>query len=468
MFSQLGDSLEKTFRNLKGIGRISEKNISETMYQIRLSLLEADVDLEVTKNLIENVQKKALGKDVLKSVKPGEQLVKIFQDELTTLLGTENEALDLNPPAHILLCGLNGAGKTTTAAKLAHRLKKDGRRPALIACDLYRPAAIDQLATLAKQIEVPCYIPKEGEKNVKKVAKEGLKWAKQEGATVLIFDTAGRQEIDNLLLKELKALYDILKPKETLLVADSATGQQAVAVAKTFNETIKLSGIVLTKLDGDARGGAALSMRAVTGCPIKYIGEGEKIDNLSAFHPSRMADRILGMGDIVSMVEQVEEKMDEKSAERAAKRLSSGKFDFNDFLEQTRMIQSLGPLEGLLGMMPGMNKLTKQLPAGALDDKRIKHMEAIVLSMTPKERSRPELIKGSRRQRIAGGSGRPPLEVNQLLKQFGQMKKMMKSKGKMAAMMKQMQSSDDMSGLMAGLGNIKAAKSSGGSKKRRR
>ncbi len=458
MFSQLGDSLDKTFRNLRGVGKISEKNVTDAMREIRLSLLEADVEMSVAKDLIASVQKKAMGQDVLKSIKPGEQIVKIFQDELIALLGYDNESLNLNAPGHILLCGLNGAGKTTTAAKLANRLKKDGRRPVLVACDLYRPAAIDQLAKLAEQVDVPCYTPDAKDKDVKKVAKEGIKFAQGQNATVIIFDTAGRQEIDNALLKELKGLHDFLKPSETLLVADAATGQQAVSVAKTFDETVRLTGIILTKLDGDARGGAALSMRAVTGCPIKYIGEGEKMDQLNAFHPNRMADRILGMGDVVSMVEQVSEKIDEAKAERSAKRMASGKFDFNDFLEQMRMIQSLGPLEGLMGMIPGMSKIKKQLPAGAMDDKRLKHMEAIVLSMTPKERSRPQLIKGSRRKRIAGGSGRSIVEVNQMLKQFGQMQKMMKSKGKMAAMMKQMQGMDGMSDMMGGMPGMKGGK----------
>ena len=455
MFNQLGDALDKTFRNLRGVGKISEKNIKDAMREIRLSLLEADVEMGVAKDLIEAVEKKSLGLEVTKSIKPGEQIVKFFQDELVALLGYDNEALNLTAPGHILLCGLNGAGKTTSAAKLANRLKKDGRRPVLVACDLYRPAAIDQLAKLAEQVDVPCYTPEAGETDVKKVAKAGKKWAEGEGATVIIFDTAGRQEIDDALISELKDLHDFLKPQETLLVADAATGQQAVSVAKTFDETVRLTGIVLTKLDGDARGGAALSMRAVTGCPIKYIGEGEKMDQLAAFHPTRMADRILGMGDVVSMVEQVSEKIDEKKAMKTAERMASGQFDFNDFLDQMKMIQNMGPLEGLMGMLPGMKNLKKQLPKDAFDDKRVKHMEAIVLSMTPKERSRPELIKGSRRKRIAAGSGRSILEVNQLLKQFGQMRKMMKSKGKMAAMMKQMGGMEGMGDLMGGLGGGK-------------
>ncbi|MFP6876769.1 MAG: signal recognition particle protein [Roseibacillus sp.] len=438
MFSSLGESLDKTFRNLRGVGRISEKNISDALREIRLALLEADVEYKVAQTFIEGVKKKAMGEDVFKSIKPGEQIVKIFHEELTELLGGDNAPLDLNPPARILLCGLNGAGKTTTAGKLALRLKKDGRRPLLVACDLYRPAAIEQLATIAEQVGVPCYTPEAGEKNVLKVAKAALKWADKQPGSLIIFDTAGRQEVNDELLVELQELHKFLKPKETLLVADAATGQQAVSVAKTFDQAVSISGIILTKLDGDARGGAALSMRAVTGKPIKYIGEGERLEQFAEFHPDRMAGRILDMGDTLTMVEQVAERIDEEKAAKAATRLEKGRFDFNDFLEQMKMLQNLGPLEGLLGMLPGFNKIKKQLPASALDPKRIKHMEAIVLSMTPRERTKPEIIKGTRRKRIANGSGRSLIEVNQLLKQFGQMRKMMKSKGKMKNMMKQL------------------------------
>jgi signal recognition particle subunit SRP54 len=452
MFANLSDSLDKTFRNLRGVGKISEKNIADALREVRLSLLEADVEFGVVKDFISKVSEKAQGAEVLKSVKPSEQIIKIFQDELTALLGGDAASVNLNPPGHILLCGLNGAGKTTTAAKLALRLKKEGRRPLLVALDLYRPAAIDQLAKLAEQVEVPCFQPNPEEKNLLKVAKQALQWAKEQNHTVIIFDTAGRQELDVELLTELKDLHRFLNPGETLLVADSATGQQAVSVAQTFNEQIGITGLILTKLDGDARGGAALSMRAVTGKPIKYIGEGEKMENLAEFHPNRMADRILGMGDVVSMVEQVAEKIDEKKALSAAKRMQSGKFDFNDFLDQMRMIQSLGPLDGLLGMLPGFRQIKKQLPTGALDDRKIKQMEAIVLSMTKKERAKPFIIKGPRRKRIAAGSGTTILQVNQLLKQFGQMQKMMKSKGKMKEMMKQMGGLGG--GSMGGLGGL--------------
>ena len=458
MFSSLADSLDNTFRKLRGLGHISEKNIADALREIRIALLEADVEFSVAKDFIAKVKDKALGAEVLKSIKPGEQIVKIFHDELAGLLGGDQEPLDLNPPARILICGLNGAGKTTTSAKLANRLKKEGRRPLLVACDLYRPAAIDQLATLAKQIDVPVYTPDHAEKDVLKVAKDALAWAEQQQGTVILFDTAGRQEIDEKLVEELKRLHAFLQPKETLLVADAATGQQAVSVAKHFDEAVGITGIVLTKLDGDARGGAALSMRSVTGKPIKFAGEGEKLDQLFEFHPNRMADRILGMGDIVGMVEQVADKINEQDAMRSMQRLQEGKFDFNDFLDQMKMLQKLGPLEGLLGLMPGFSKIKKQLPAGAFDTRKLKRTEAIVLSMTPDERKRPEIIKGTRRQLIADGSGTTLPEVNTLLKQFGEMRKLMKSPGKMKGMMKQM-------GGMGGLGDMmKGMKGLGGGK----
>ena len=463
MFSNLSDALDKSFRNLTGTGKISEENIFDALREIRLALLEADVEFSVAKNFIDNVREKAQGEDVLKSVKPGEQIVKIFHDELAVLLGGDQAPLDLNPPAHILLCGLNGAGKTTTAAKLARRLKKDGRKPLLVACDLYRPAAIEQLSLLGQQCEVPVYIPEAGEKDLVKVAKRALKSDEARQASVIIFDTAGRQEIDDTLVEELKKLHKFVKPKETLLVADAATGQQAVSVAQHFDDAVGITGIILTKLDGDARGGAALSMRQVTGKPIKYIGEGEKLENLAEFHPERMADRILGMGDVVSMVENISEKIDHKQAEKAAKRMAKGKFDFEDFLGQMKMLQNLGPLEGVLGMMPGFNKIKKQLPSGALDDKRIKHMEAIVLSMTAKERKRPQIIKGTRRKRIAKGSGRTLIEVNQLIKQFGQMQKMMGSKSKMKQMMQQMEAmGGEDSGDLGQLGSMLGGGGRGG------
>jgi signal recognition particle subunit SRP54 len=451
MFQSLADSLDKTFRNLRGVGKISESNISDALREIRLALLEADVEFSVARDFINRIKEKALGVDVLKSIKPGEQIVKIFHDELAALLGGDNAPLDLNPPARILLCGLNGAGKTTTAAKLAYRLKKEGRRPVLVAIDLYRPAAIEQLALLAKQAEVPCYTPATSETDLVKVAKDALAWAQTQDHSLIIFDTAGRQELDDNLIAELKKLHAFLAPKETLLVADSAAGQQAVSVATHFNDAVGLTGIILTKLDGDARGGAALSMRAVTGKPIKYIGEGEKLDQLGEFHPTRMADRILGMGDIVGMVEQVADKINEADAMRSAQRMAEGKFDFTDFLDQMKMIQNMGPLEGLLGLLPGFSKIKKQLPSNAFDGKRMKRTEAIVLSMTKDERRRPEIIHGNRRKRIAKGSGTSLKEVNDLLKQFGQMREMMRSPHKMKNMMKAMSGGADT---MGDLGNM--------------
>lgn len=438
MFSLLSDKLDDAFRKLRGLSKISESNIAEAMRDIRMALLDADVEYSVAREFIAHVKEKAMGEAVLKTVKPGEQIVKIFRDELADLLGGDAAELNLEAPARILVVGLNGAGKTTTVAKLARKLKQEGRKPLLVACDLVRPAAIDQLATLAGQIDVPVYTPSPTEKDVIRVAKDALRWADGVEHDVIIFDTAGRQEVDEPLVEELRKLAKYLNPKEALLVADAATGQQAVRVAQTFDKAVGLTGIILTKLDGDARGGAALSMRAVTGKPIKYIGEGEKLDMFGAFVPQRMADRILGMGDIVGLVEKAAEKIDEKSAMNSVSRMMSGEFNFNDFLAQMRMMQSLGPLEGLLGLLPGFSKIKKQLPDGALDPKKLKHMEAIVLSMTPAERANYKLLIPSRRRRIAKGSGRSEIEVNRFIKNFKDMKEMMSGKGKMGSMMKAM------------------------------
>jgi signal recognition particle subunit SRP54 len=435
MFNSLSDNLQETFKKLRGHGKLSEKNISDALREVRLALLEADVEFSVAKDFIARVKEQALGEAVLRSIKPGQQIVKIFNDELAELLGGDAAPLDLNSPARVLMVGLNGAGKTTTSAKLALHLRKEGRRPLLVACDLYRPAAVDQLATLGKQIDIPVFQPKPGETDVVKVAKAALKWAEDQNGTVVIFDTAGRQEVDERLIGELKGLRDFLDPKETLLVADSATGQQAVNVAKTFNEAIGLTGLVLTKLDGDARGGAALSMRSVTSQPIKFAGVGEKLSDFEAFVPDRMAGRILGMGDVVGLVERAAEAIDQEEALRMADKMKRASFDFDDFLSQMRMMNKMGGMTSILGMMPGMGDKMKGMN---VDEKRMKHVEAIVLSMTPKERRRPEIIKASRRKRIAAGSGTSVTQVNSLLKQFGQMRKMMRSKGKMNQMMKQM------------------------------
>lgn len=432
MFSQLSDNLQSVFKKLRGQGKISEKNITDAMREVRMALLEADADFKVVKEFINNVREKSLGQEVMKSITPGQQIVKVFHDELTSLLGGDASELDLQAPSHILMVGLNGAGKTTTSAKLALWLKKQRRSPFLVACDLYRPAAIDQLATLAKEINVPVFTPERGEANLIKVAKDALAWGGKQGAQIMIFDTAGRQEVDEELVKELAKLRDFLKPKEVLLVADAATGQQAVSVAMHFDQAVSLTGIVLTKLDGDARGGAALSMRHVTQKPIKFIGSGEKMDMLEAFHPERMANRILGMGDVVSLVERAAEVMDESEALRMAEKLQKSNFDFNDFLAQMKMLKKLGPLEGILGMLPGMGKIKEM---GGVDTSRIKRVEAIILSMTAEERKRPEILNGRRRMRIANGSGTKVAEINNLLRQFTQMRKMMKNKGMMNRMM---------------------------------
>jgi signal recognition particle subunit SRP54 len=434
MFSQLGDKLQDIFKDLRGHGTISETNINDAMRQVRLALLEADVDFHVAKKFIASVKEKALGEEVLRSVTPGQQIVKIFHDELTVLLGGDSVPLNLDKPARILMVGLNGAGKTTSSAKLANYLKKQGRSPLLIACDLQRPAAIEQLATLGRQVDVPVFSPAPNEKDVRRAAAASIDWAQQQNGNVQIFDTAGRQEIDTALIDEIKQLRDFLQPQEVLLVADAATGQQAVSVATHFNDALQITGIVLTKLDGDARGGAALSMREVTQRPIKFAGVGEKLDQFEPFVPDRLAGRILGMGDIIGLVEKAAEAIDEEEAARLEKKLRTASFDFNDFLAQFKMMRKLGPLENILGMLPGMSNV----PGLSVDEKQLRRTEAIVLSMTNEERSRPDILNARRRQRIARGSGSTVTQVNDLLQRFNQMRKMMKSTGKMKRMMAQM------------------------------
>jgi signal recognition particle subunit SRP54 len=434
MFDLLNDRLEGVFKKLRGLGKITEANITEAVREVRMALLEADVDLNVTKAFIDTVKIRTMGDEVLKSVTPGQQIVKIFHDELTNLLGGDAAPLNLDPPAFILVCGLNGAGKTTTCAKLARRLKKEGRRPVLVALDLYRPAAIEQLATLARDVGVPMFTPEPGETNVVKTTKRAIEWLKTQNANVVIFDTAGRQEIDESLVQELKRVADVIQPQETLLVADAATGQQAVSVATHFHEAVGITGLILTKLDGDARGGAALSMRAVTQQPIKFIGVGEKLDQLDVFVPSRLADRILGMGDVVGLVEKAAEAIEEKDAMRMMERMGSGDFDFDDFLAQMKFMKRLGPLEGLLGLLPGM----KGLKDMKVPDGKMERTEAIVLSMTPQERKKPDIINARRRQRIARGSGTQVSDVNQLLEGVQTMRRMFRDKGKMGGLMKMM------------------------------
>ena len=431
MFSQLSDKLQEIFKDLRGHGTISETNINDALRQVRLALLEADVHYQVAKDFVAKVKTKALGQEVLRSVTPGQQIVKIFHDELTQLLGGDNEPLNLNKPARIILVGLHGSGKTTSAAKLALYLKKQGRSPLLVACDLQRPAAIDQLATLATQVGVPVYRPQAGQQDVVKVATEAIAWAETQAGDVQIFDTAGRLEIDESLVNELVHLRDALQPQEILLVCDAATGQQAVTVATHFHEALGLSGLVLTKLDGDARGGAALSMREVTHRPIKFAGVGEKIDQFEPFYPERLAGRILGMGDVVSLVERAAESIDEEEAARLEKKMRTASFDFDDFLSQFKMLRKMGPLENILGMLPGMGNLK----GFSVDEKQLKRIEAIVLSMTPGERRRPDILNARRRQRIARGSGTSVTEVNTLLQRFNQMRKLMKNAGKMKKML---------------------------------
>ena len=437
MFSQLSDKLQDIFKELRGHGTISESNIDAALRQVRLALLEADVDFQVAKKFVAGVKEKALGEAVLRSITPGQQIVKIFHDELSALLGGDAAPLNVEKPGRILIVGLNGSGKTTSSAKLALFLKKQGHALALIACDLQRPAAIEQLAALGKQIDVPVYTPDPGEKNVQcaaAAALEGQNRSASGGHSLDIFDTAGRQEIDDALIQELKELKEFLQPQETLLVVDAATGQQAVSVATRFDDALKITGIILTKLDGDARGGAALSMREVTRQPIKFAGTGEKLDQFELFVPDRLAGRILGMGDVVGLVEKAAEAVDEEEAARLERKLRTASFDFNDFLAQFKMMRKMGPLENILGMLPGMSNV----PGLSVDEKQLKRTEAIMLSMTSEERTRPDILNARRRQRIARGSGCTVTEVNDLLRRFGQMRMMMKSAGKMKKMMAQM------------------------------
>jgi signal recognition particle subunit SRP54 len=431
MFSLLADKLQNTFRNLSGKGKISESNVTDALREVRMALLEADVHFQVAKDFIARVREKALGESVLQSVTPGQQIVKIFHDELTVLLGGDEAPLNLEAPARILIVGLNGAGKTTTTGKLANWLRKQGKAPALIACDLYRPAAIEQLATLGRQLGVPVFTPPPGETNVLAAVKLAQEWLKQTPHNVEIYDTAGRQEIDEALIQEVRQIKEFLKPQEVLLVADAATGQQAVSVATHFHEALEITGLILTKLDGDARGGAALSMREVTQRPIKFAGTGEKMDAFEVFHPDRLAGRILGMGDIVTLVESAAAAIDEDDAKRMEERMRRAEFDFTDFLEQFKMMKRLGPLEKILGMLPGMGNL-KNL---SIDEKQIKRTEAIVLSMTLGERTKPDILNARRRQRIARGSGTTVTEVNELITRFNEMRKMMKQMPRMQKMM---------------------------------
>jgi signal recognition particle subunit SRP54 len=432
VFDALADKLQGVLGGLRKSGRLDEETIGKAMREIRLALLEADVNFKVVKEFVENVRERALGQDVLKSLTPGQQVVKIVHEELTTLMGQGDSRLAFGrPPTVILMVGLQGSGKTTASAKLALRLRKDGKDPALVPCDLARPAAIDQLEQLGKQIQIPVY--RSEQRDPVAVAREGVDRARQDGKDVVILDTAGRLHVDEVLMAELVAIRDATKPTNVLLVLDAMTGQEAVTVAEAFLQQVAFDGLVMTKLDGDARGGAALSVKAVTGKPIKFASVGEKLDQLEVFHPERMASRILGMGDVLSLIEKAEEAVEADEAAQMEQRMRSGEFTFDDFLTSYRMLRRMGPLKGVLSMIPGLGK---QMEGLDVDEKQMARVEAIILSMTPKERRLPHLINGSRRMRIAKGSGVSVQEVNKLLTARKEMQKMMKhlGKGKMPAL----------------------------------
>lgn len=424
MFESLNDRLERSFQILKGQGQITEINVAETLKEVRKALLEADVNFKVAKTFTDTVKEKAIGQNVLTSLKPQQLMVKIVHDELTTLMG--GSSVDINikgNPAIILMSGLQGSGKTTFSGKLANLLKnKRGKKPLLTACDVYRPAAIEQLKVLGEQLNVPVYAEEE-EKNPVKIAQNAIKEARQKGCDVVIVDTAGRLAIDEQMMNEISAIKEAIQPQEILFVVDAMTGQDAVNTAKEFNERLNFDGVILTKLDGDTRGGAALSIRTVVDKPIKFVGTGEKMEALDVFHPERMADRILGMGDIVSLVEKAQEQYDEEEARRISKKIAKNKFDFDDFMSQIQQIKKMGNLKDLASMIPGVGKQLKNVD---IDDDAFKGVEAIIQSMTPYERQNPADINGSRKNRIAQGSGSTVVDVNRLLKQFSQMSKMMR------------------------------------------
>jgi len=435
MLENLTDRLGNALRHLRGQARLSEENMAESLQEVRKALLAADVHFRVARDFVNQVKEECVGQEVLKSVSPGQMVVKIINDELAKLLGEGATALTDKKPLRVLLIGLQGSGKTTFAAKLALHLKKQGYIPALIAGDVYRPAAIDQLETLARDNDFLCYADRNTQ-DVTKIGRQGWDWAKDQGATAIIFDTAGRLQIDDQMVDEAVSLRKAVQPDETLLVGDAALGQEAVNVAQSFHAKLPLSGIVLTKIDGDTRGGAALSMKAITGVPIKFLGTGEKVEDLEVFHPDRLAGRILGMGDVVSLVEKAQETVDEDEAARLAQRMQSGDFNFEDFLGQMRAVKKMGPLGGMMKMLPGLSGVE----VGEKEEKKMAHTEALILSMTPHERKNPQLLNGSRRARISRGAGLAVRDLNQLIKQFQQMKKMMRmmkgSKGR--KLMKQM------------------------------
>ncbi|MCL0100661.1 signal recognition particle protein [Peptococcaceae bacterium] len=430
MFKSLAEKLQGTFKKLKGKGRLTESDVNEAMREVKVALLEADVNFKVVKEFIKKVKEKAIGQDVLESLAPGQQVIKIVREELLELLGGTQSKVNFSqkPPTVIMLVGLQGAGKTTTCGKLANLLKKQGRKPLLVAADVYRPAAIKQLEVLGKQLDIPVFSM--GQENPANIAESAVKKAVEAGNDLVIIDTAGRLHINEELMNELKNIKAAVSPHEILLVVDAMTGQDAVNVAESFNEKLGIDGIIMTKLDGDTRGGAALSVRKVTGTPIKFAGVGEKLDALEPFYPNRMADRILGMGDVLTLIDKAQATIDAEQAKKLQKKLKEADFTLEDFLEQLQQIKKMGPLDQILGMIPGINKIkgfTEQI-----DEKELIHTEAIIRSMTPHERRHPEIINGSRRKRIARGSGTKIQDVNRLLKQFEQTRKMFKQIGMMS------------------------------------
>ncbi|MBS3872588.1 MAG: signal recognition particle protein [Dethiobacter sp.] len=439
MFAGLGDKLQAALKKLRGKGKLTEKDIAEALREVRMALLEADVSLAVVKDFVAAIKGRAIGAEVLESLTPGQHIVKIVHDELISLLGGTSNRLSMapKPPTVIMLVGLQGAGKTTQAGKLALLLRKQGRFPLLVACDVYRPAAILQLETLGKQLDIPVFSVA-GETNVADIARQGKEYAMRQGRDLVIIDTAGRLHIDERLMQELKDVHRVVSPHEVLLVVDGMTGQDAVNVATTFNNALGIDGIIMTKLDGDTRGGAALSVKAVTGKPIKFIGVGEKLDALEVFHPDRMASRILGMGDVLSLIEKAEQAFDQKKAEELERKMRTQGFTLEDYLEQMQQVKKMGSLEQLMGMIPGFSA-AKQVKDLELGEKKLQSIEAIICSMTIKERRKPDIIDGSRRRRIAMGSGTSVQEVNRMLKEFDQARKLVKSlteKGKRGGKMK--------------------------------
>jgi signal recognition particle subunit SRP54 len=437
MFDSLSSKLQNVFRNLRGLGKISDSNVAESLREVRMALLDADVNFKVARDFIERVKEKAVGQKVIQSIQPGQQVVKIIHDELVELLGSSNAGLELEGHSLcIMMVGLHGSGKTTSSGKLARWLQKQGRAPLLVAADVNRPAAMDQLETLGRTLEIPVFV-KRGETDVLKIGREAIEYSRANHRSPLIFDTAGRLQIDGPLVQELVRLRDLIKPREILLVLDAATGQEAVNVATHFDQALNITGAILTKLDGDARGGAALSLKGVTGRPIKFVGVGEKLEDFEPFHPERMATRILGMGDVISLVEKAAEAVDLDEAKRFEEKMRKGQFTLEDFLEQLRQMKKLGPLENLVGMLPGGSEMMKSADLSK-SEKEFKRMEGMICAMTPQERRNPQILNARRRQRIAKGSGVSVAELNTLLNRFGQMQQMMRKMGKFQKMMAKM------------------------------